>query len=132
MLQPVWRLPGMPAVLILTAAGFAGFAVLLPVAPLWATQGGADEAGSGLVNGVLMLTTILTQGFVPRLAMFILLGVTLAGGALITFAPQMVSTPWRPLAGWHCSRPRLPSPGGASVDLLTDTAHDPSWAHSSS
>ena len=63
----MWRLAGMPGVLILTAAGFAGFAVLLPVAPLWAVQGGADEAGSGLVNGVLMLTTILTQGFVPRL-----------------------------------------------------------------
>ncbi len=65
--QPVWRLDGMPSVLILTLAGFAGFAVLLPVAPLWAVQGGADEAGSGLVNGALMLTTILTQGFVPRL-----------------------------------------------------------------
>lgn len=57
----------MPAVLILTAAGFAGFAMLLPVAPLWAVAGGASEAGSGLVNGVLMLATILTQGFVPRL-----------------------------------------------------------------
>ncbi len=57
----------MPSVLILTVAGFAGFAVLLPVAPLWAVQGGADEAGSGLVNGILMLATILTQGFVPRL-----------------------------------------------------------------
>ncbi len=63
----MWRLPGMPSVIILTAAGFAGFAVLLPVAPLWAVQGGADEAGSGLVNGALMLATILTQGFVPSL-----------------------------------------------------------------
>ena len=57
----------MPAVLILTAAGFAGYAVLLPVAPLWAVHGGADEAGSGLVNAVLLLATILTQGLVPGL-----------------------------------------------------------------
>jgi MFS family permease len=76
----------MPALLILTAAGFAGYAVLLPVAPLWAVRGGADEAGSGLVNGVLLFVTILTQGFVPRLlrrfgAAFVLsVGLALLGG----------------------------------------------------
>ncbi|WP_232331527.1 MFS transporter [Agromyces laixinhei] len=83
---PVWRERGMPALLILTAAGFAGYAVLLPVAPLWAVHGGADEAGSGLVNGVLLFVTILTQGFVPRLlrrfgaALVLGVGLALLGG----------------------------------------------------
>ena len=76
----------MPSVLILTAAGFAGYAVLLPVAPLWAIHGGADEAGSGLVNAVLLLATILTQGLVPRLvrrfgaASVLGIGLALLGG----------------------------------------------------
>lgn len=57
----------MPALLSLTAAGFSGYAALLSVAPLWAVRGGADAAGSGLVNGALLLATVLTQGLVPRL-----------------------------------------------------------------
>ncbi|MDQ2662197.1 MAG: MFS transporter [Actinomycetota bacterium] len=83
---PIWRERGMPALLVLTAAGFAGYAVLLPVAPLWAVEGGADEAGSGLVNGVLLFVTILTQGFVPRLlrrfgaALVLGVGLALLGG----------------------------------------------------
>mgnify|MGYP005810701379 CR=1 FL=1 len=62
--RPVWRAPGMPALLVLTASGFAGFSALLPVVPLWAVDGGANEAGAGLVNGVLLLATVLTQPFV--------------------------------------------------------------------
>ncbi|WP_244296698.1 MFS transporter [Kocuria rosea] len=52
--------------LTMTALGFSGYAALLAVAPLWAVHGGADTAGAGLVNGVLMLFTVLTQLFVPR------------------------------------------------------------------
>src|SRR5690625_2252094 len=55
----------MPLLLAMTALGFSGYAALLPVAPLWAVQGGADATGSGLVNGVLMLATVLTQVVVP-------------------------------------------------------------------
>src|SRR5690606_14948531 len=63
--DPVWRAPGMPLLLAMTALGFSGYAALLPVAPLWTVQGGADATGSGLVNGVLMLATVLTQVVVP-------------------------------------------------------------------
>lgn len=63
----VWSAPGMPALLLLTAAGFSGYAALLSVAPLWAVRGGADAGGSGFVNGALLLATVLTQGLVPRL-----------------------------------------------------------------
>ena len=64
---PVWRLPGIGALVWLTGAGFGGFIALLSVAPLWVAQGGAGEAGAGLVTGVLLLLTILTQPFVPML-----------------------------------------------------------------
>lgn len=57
----------MPALLGVTFTGFAGFAVLLPTSPLWAVEGGANEAGAGVVNGVLLLFTVLTQLFVPGL-----------------------------------------------------------------
>src|SRR5690554_608758 len=49
----------------MTVLGFSGYAALLPVAPLWAVQGGAGSVGAGLVNGVLMLFTVLTQLVVP-------------------------------------------------------------------
>lgn len=80
----------MPALLSLTAAGFAGFAALLPMAPLWAVRGGADEAGSGLVNGALLLTTVLTQGFVPRLLQRLGTGRVLAAGLLLLGGPSLL------------------------------------------
>lgn len=52
--------------MVMTFTGFTGYAILLPVAPLWAVHGGAGTAGSGLVNFVLLLATVLTQLFVPR------------------------------------------------------------------
>ncbi|MGO3555472.1 MAG: MFS transporter, partial [Microbacterium gubbeenense] len=55
----VWRAPGMAPLLAMSALGFAGFALLLPTAPLWARHIGADEGGAGLVNAVLMLATVL-------------------------------------------------------------------------
>lgn len=56
----------MAPLVVMTCAGFSGYALLLTVAPLWAVEGGATTAGSGLVNGVLLLFTVLTQLFVPR------------------------------------------------------------------
>ncbi|MCX4733746.1 MFS transporter [Streptomyces sp. NBC_01363] len=63
--ETVWNAPGMPALLLLTAMGFSGFAALLPTAPLWAVHGGADAAGAGSVNAILMLCTVLAQTLVP-------------------------------------------------------------------
>src|SRR5690625_7865198 len=55
----------MPLLVAMTLLGFSGYAALLPVAPLWAVHGGAGSMGAGLVNGVLMLFTVLTQLVVP-------------------------------------------------------------------
>lgn len=86
--QPVWRSPGMPALLALTSAGFAGFAALMPIAPLWAVHGGADEAGAGLVNGVLLAATVATQPFVPRLLRRFGTGRVLAAGLVLLGLPS--------------------------------------------
>ncbi|WP_307842472.1 MFS transporter [Salinibacterium sp. NG253] len=87
---PVWRAPGMPALLVLTAAGFGGFVVLIPVAPLWAIQGGATEAGSGWVNGILLLVTVMTQPFVPRLLARLGTGRVLAAGLALLGVPPLL------------------------------------------
>lgn len=63
----MWSVPGIRVLAAMTVFGFAGYAVLLPVAPLWAVRGGAGEAGAGLVNFVLLAATVATQTAVPRL-----------------------------------------------------------------
>ena len=50
---------------VYSVTGFSGYALLLPVAPLWAVHGGAGAAGAGLVNGVLLATTVIAQLAVP-------------------------------------------------------------------
>src|SRR5690606_15298051 len=61
----VLRTPGLPLVLAMTFLSFSGYAALLPVAPLWVVHGGAGSVGAGMVNGVLMLVTVLTQLVIP-------------------------------------------------------------------
>lgn len=63
----LWRQPGIRPLLVMTFTGFTGYAVLLPVVPLWAVAGGANSGEAGLVNGVMLLLTVLTQLFVPML-----------------------------------------------------------------
>lgn len=75
--------------LVLTAAGFGGFAALIPIAPLWAVHGGANEAGAGLVNGVLLIVTVLTQPFVPRLLTRWGTGRVLAVGLALLGVPSL-------------------------------------------
>ena len=86
----VWHAAGMPALLSLTAAGFAGYSALLSVAPLWAVHGGAGAAGSGLVNGALLLATVLTQGLVPRLLDRFGTARVLGAGLLLLGGPSLL------------------------------------------
>jgi predicted MFS family arabinose efflux permease len=71
----------------MTSAGFSGYALLLTVAPLWAVHGGATTAGSGLVNGVLLLFTVLTQLLVPRALRAFGWGPVLTAGLVLLGAP---------------------------------------------
>jgi MFS family permease len=83
----IWRQPGMPQLVVMTSAGFSGYALLLTVAPLWAVEGGASTAGSGLVNGVLLLFTVLTQLLVPRALRTFGWGPVLTAGLVLMGVP---------------------------------------------
>jgi len=50
-----------------TALGFGGYALLLPVVPLWVARGGSGAFGAGLTTGVLMAVTVGTQLLVPAM-----------------------------------------------------------------
>ena len=88
-MSSVWTARGMPALLAATFLGFSGFSVLMPVVPLWVVRGGADEGGAGLVNGVLLLVTVLTQFTVPALLRLFGWGTTLAVGLVLLGAPSL-------------------------------------------
>ena len=51
----------MPWLLGAAALWFSGFALLVPVAPLWVIRGGSDALGAGLVTGAMMACTVLAQ-----------------------------------------------------------------------
>ncbi|MEO5665747.1 MAG: MFS transporter [Nocardioides sp.] len=87
---PIWREPGMTALMVMTCAGFSRYAVLLTVAPLWAVEGGATTAGSGLVNGVLLLFTVLTQLLIPRALRRFGWGPVLAVGLVLLGVPGVL------------------------------------------
>ena len=57
----VWQVSGMPWLLGSAALWFSGFALLVPVAPLWVIRGGSDDLGAGLVTSVMMACTVLAQ-----------------------------------------------------------------------
>jgi predicted MFS family arabinose efflux permease len=83
----VWRAPGMLDLVVLSVFGFSGYAALLATAPLWAVNGGATAAGSGLVNGVLLAATVLAQFAVPRALASWGTGRVLVAGLLLLGVP---------------------------------------------
>lgn len=83
----MWRAPGMLDLALASMFGFSGYAALLAVAPLWAVEGGATTAGAGLVNGVLLAATVLTQLAVPRALVSWGLGRVLVAGLLLLGLP---------------------------------------------
>jgi MFS family permease len=80
----------MAPLVAMTCAGFSGYALLLTVAPLWVVEGGATTAGSGLVNGVLLLFTVLTQLLVPRALRRFGWGLVLAVGLVLLGVPGVL------------------------------------------
>jgi MFS family permease len=107
----------MLALVVVSLTGFAGYAALLPVAPLWAVHGGANEAGSGLVNGVLLLATILTQLCVPGALRRFGWRPVLAAGMVLLGVPALLyltSDVLVPILLWSAVR-------GAGFGVLTVT-----------
>ncbi|GGK57312.1 MFS transporter [Ornithinimicrobium pekingense] len=86
----VWSVPGMVALAVVAFTGFSGYAALLPVAPLWAVRGGADSAGAGLVNFVLLGATVATQFAVPALIRRVGWALTLSLALLLLGVPALL------------------------------------------
>lgn len=61
------RTPGLLTALIMGAAAFGGWAVLLPVVPLVVSAAGGSDALAGSVTGIFMAATVVTQLAVPRM-----------------------------------------------------------------
>lgn len=80
----------MPALLISAALGFTGFALLLPVAPMWAVHIGADNLGAGLVNTILMACTVAAQLLTGRLIRRLGAPITLSIGLLLLGGPALL------------------------------------------
>ena len=70
-----------------TVLCFSGYALLLPVVPLWAERGGAGAFGSGATTAVLMATTVTTQLAVPWLLVRIGHRWVLAAGSVLLGVP---------------------------------------------
>ena len=87
MSPPIRHLHGVRPLLAMTFAGFSGYAVLLPVAPLWTVEGGADPGQAGLVNGLLLLVTVLTQVMVSTALRRLGWGPVLVAGLVMLGAP---------------------------------------------
>jgi len=105
----------MPALIAVSLTGFSGYAALLAVAPAYAVDGGASEAGAGLVNGVLLAATVATQLLVPRLLAVFGTGpvVVVALGLLGLAAPAYaLSDALGPILAWSAVR-------GAGFGILT-------------
>ncbi len=92
MSPPIRTIRGIRPLLVMTFAGFSGYAVLLPVAPLWTVEGGADPGQAGLVNGTLLLVTVLTQVMVPTALRLLGWGPVLVTGLVLLGAPAALLT----------------------------------------
>jgi predicted MFS family arabinose efflux permease len=73
-----------------TVLCFSGYALLLPVVPLWAERGGSGALGSGATTAVLMATTVATQLAVPWLLVRLGHRWVLAAGSVLLGAPAPV------------------------------------------
>ncbi len=85
---PLWRLPGIRRLVVLTLLGFTGFAATLASLPWWAVRGGASPAAAGLVTTVMMGVTVVVQFLVPAVERRIGTGRTVAIGVVALGAPS--------------------------------------------
>ncbi|MEU6700319.1 MFS transporter [Pseudonocardia sp. NPDC046786] len=79
--------PSFLLLLAATALAFGGYALLLPVVPLWVSRGGSGAFGAGLTTGVLMAVTVGTQLLVPAMLRRIGHRAVLVTGSLLLGLP---------------------------------------------
>ena len=93
---------------------FAGFALLVSVAPLWVTRGGSDDLGAGLVTGVMMACTVLAQLSMHHVLAGLGLRWTLVLGAGLLGLPRRWVTSPPTGSGLSSRSPRCAGWGSAS------------------
>lgn len=86
--QPLWRLPAVRHLLVVSLLGFTSFCLTLASLPTWAVHGGASRATAGLVTTVMLVTTVITQALVPAMITRLGSGPALALGLLLLGAPS--------------------------------------------
>lgn len=84
------RTPGMISVLIMAAAAFGGWSLLLPVVPLSVAREGGSDTLAGSVTGVFMAATVVTQLLVPTLLRTQGHRRVLAAGCLLLGMPSLL------------------------------------------
>lgn len=62
-----WQARGLKPALVAVAAAFGAWALLLPVVPTAVLDAGGSETLAGASTGLFMLSTVLTQLFMPQL-----------------------------------------------------------------
>lgn len=79
----------MRSLAVVSVLGFGGFDSLISVVPLWVVRGGANEAGAGLVTTVMLIATVITQTFVPRMLARLGLSLVLSAGLVALGLPAV-------------------------------------------
>jgi predicted MFS family arabinose efflux permease len=85
--EPLWRLPAVRQLLVVSLLGFTSFCLTLASLPTWAVEGGASRATAGLVTTVMLGVTVLTQSMVPVIISRLGSGPALALGLVLLGAP---------------------------------------------
>jgi predicted MFS family arabinose efflux permease len=81
--------PQLARVFLATFSGMSGFFLLLSVVPLYATAGGAGEAGAGAATAALLLSTVGAELAVPRLVARYGHRLVFGAGLLLLGAPAL-------------------------------------------
>ena len=116
----LWRLPGMQALVGVTALGFASYCLTLASLPTYAVLGGTSPATAGLVTAVFLLVTITVQGAVPSLSARFGQPRVLAAGLLAMGLPSPLYALDDGLL-WLCSLSAVRGAGFAVLTVLGST-----------
>lgn len=84
---PLWRLPAVRSLVVVSLLGFSSFCLTLASLPSWAVSGGVATGAAGLVTAVMLASTVATQAVVPALLTRFGTARTLVGGLLTLGGP---------------------------------------------
>lgn len=84
---PLWRLPAVRSLVVVSLLGFSSFCLTLASLPSWAVAGGVATGAAGLVTAVMLASTVATQAVVPAVLTRFGTTRTLAGGLFALGAP---------------------------------------------